>query len=161
MRQITDALSVGRSATYDRVNRALLAGYLVDLAGRKRGKKIAIGAALPDEDLFLPTGDDLVHLISATPAGQASGSTIDVTGDPSGRPGRPPQPADRGDLDLPDQTDAPQKLVAKTTNGSFALPGDDGFLETLEAAFDQGHLTAAEATERLWLHNLLSPAEGA
>src|SRR5262249_15135890 len=66
MKAVTDALSVGRSAAYDRVTRALSRGYLANVAGREeRARKIALGATLPGDDFFLPSGDELVRSVSA------------------------------------------------------------------------------------------------
>ena len=78
-------LQVGRTATYDRVNRALFAGYLVNLAKKdERGLKIAIGSPLPDAAGFLPTVDEVVvedHPDADTPVrevGQRPPSLVDV-----------------------------------------------------------------------------------
>ena len=107
MKAIVDALSVGRSAAYDRVSRALFHGYLVDIAGRnERGKKITISGPLPGEDTFLPTGDDLVRLSSETPTGHVSRSTVGTPADLSGRPGRPLVVGDEAYLDLLDRAHA-------------------------------------------------------
>jgi Protein of unknown function (DUF3631) len=58
----------------------------------------------------------------------------------------------------PARTDASRDLATTPGglggNGRPGL-GDDGFLELLEAAFDAGHITATEATERLHLHKLV------
>jgi hypothetical protein len=40
------------------------------------------------------------------------------------------------------------------------VAGDDGYLDLLEAAVDAGHVTPAEATARLWLHELLLEVAG-
>jgi hypothetical protein len=123
MKAIVDALAVGRSAAYDRINRALLHGYLIDLSGKnERGKKIALGGALPGEDLFLPTGDDLVRATSDTPTGHVFRSTIDDTDDTSGRPGRP--------------------LVI----------GDDGYLGLLDRALASGFVSERERRQRRRIH---------
>jgi hypothetical protein len=53
-------MKVGKSALYDRVNNALASGYIVDLQEQgKRGKKLALGAALPDDVSLLPEAADL------------------------------------------------------------------------------------------------------
>jgi hypothetical protein len=66
VREVTDRLKIGRTATYGRVKRALLAGYLVNVAPKgERGLKIALGAALPGDDSFLPTAEQLEELVSA------------------------------------------------------------------------------------------------
>jgi hypothetical protein len=123
VKAITEALFVGRSAAYDRIKRALYHGYLVDLAStNERGKKIAIGAALPDERLYLPTGDDIVRLVSYTRTGPADpAATANVDGS-SGRPGRP------------------------------IVFGDDGYLELLDRAVKNGHLLEHERRQRRLLH---------
>jgi hypothetical protein len=90
MKAITDALSVGRSAAYDRVTRALTRGYLLTVAGKdERTRKITLGAALPGEDLFLPSGEDLVRVASGPPSGRDSGSTIEPKHESSGSPACP------------------------------------------------------------------------
>jgi hypothetical protein len=64
---LTDRLGVGRSATYDRVRRALLKGYLVNEAAKdERGMKLVIGSPLPGADEFLPTSADVVRPLSDT-----------------------------------------------------------------------------------------------
>jgi hypothetical protein len=41
-------LGIGRSATYDRIHRALTAGYLANAAAKdERGYKLVVGADLP------------------------------------------------------------------------------------------------------------------
>jgi 5S rRNA maturation endonuclease (ribonuclease M5) len=61
VKKITDVLGIGRSATYDRVRRALGGGFLVNLAKEnERGLKIALGAESPAGGAFLPWPDDLV-----------------------------------------------------------------------------------------------------
>ena len=48
VKRIADRLEVGRSATYDRMRRALTAGFLVNVAKENEpGLKIALGAELP------------------------------------------------------------------------------------------------------------------
>jgi hypothetical protein len=132
MKAITDALSVGRSAAYDRVNRALFHGYLVDVAGRnERGKKIAIGGPLPGEDTFLPIADELVRLSSNSPTGHVSRSTADDVGDLSGRPGRP------------------------------VVVGDDAYLELLDRAHTGGYVTDRERRQRRLVHLAIRRAEAA
>jgi hypothetical protein len=123
MKAITDALSVGRSAAYDRVNRALFHGYLIDLADRnQRGKKIALGGGLPGEGGFLPTGEDLVRFSSDAPTGAVSRSTVSDISDSSGSPGRP------------------------------VVVGDDNYVELLDRALAGGFVTEREHRRRRLLH---------
>jgi 5S rRNA maturation endonuclease (ribonuclease M5) len=65
VRKIADELDIGLTATYDRVRRALFAGYLVDVATKEeRTKKIAVGASLPGEEEFLPSADAVFRSFS-------------------------------------------------------------------------------------------------
>jgi hypothetical protein len=141
MKMVTDALKVGRSAAYDRVRRALTKGYLVNLAGKdERALKIALGAALPGEDLFLPDGDAVVRFMSGSPTGQENGSTMRESDESSGSPGRP--------ADTPD----------KSRPGL----GDEDFPElVLSPAVKAGHITMREAEKRLELHRLVERSRSA
>ena len=50
MKKLVDQLSVGRSATYDRVKRALLGGYLANEATKEeRAWKLVLGSPLPND----------------------------------------------------------------------------------------------------------------
>jgi hypothetical protein len=86
VKKIIDRLGIGRSATYDRVNRALAAGFLANRAKKnERNSKIALGAELPTGGPFLPTPDDVfVRVMSGSPTGQTNGSTM-LCSVPSGR----------------------------------------------------------------------------
>jgi 5S rRNA maturation endonuclease (ribonuclease M5) len=65
VKQIADELEIGLTATYDRVRRALFAGYLVDVATKEeRTKKIVVGAPLPGEEEFLPSADAVFRSFS-------------------------------------------------------------------------------------------------
>jgi hypothetical protein len=93
---ISDALGIGRSATYDRIRDALRRGYLVNEAAKsERGYQLAIGAELPaaGED-FLPSPETIVRLSSGSPSGQNFGSTMHPDDASSGRPARPDDPVD-------------------------------------------------------------------
>jgi 5S rRNA maturation endonuclease (ribonuclease M5) len=94
VKKITDVLGIGRSATYDRVRRALGAGFLVNLAKEnERGLKIALGAELPAGGAFLPSPDDLVVRVSSGEAtGLANGVAMRNSEELSGSPGRPVNP---------------------------------------------------------------------
>ena len=72
MKKIADRLAIGRSATYDRVRRALAAGFLVNVAKEnERGLKIALGGELPPGGAFLPApGDLVVRVVSGESTGQ-------------------------------------------------------------------------------------------
>jgi hypothetical protein len=125
MKTIVDALGVGRSAAYDRVNRALVRGYLVNVADKdERTKKIAIGGALPGEDLFLPSGEELVRAMSGIPSGQVFGSTNGDVDDLSGIPGRPGQ----GTIPHGQQGNEDHSVRASGSKGGLPNFGDPEFL---------------------------------
>jgi hypothetical protein len=96
VKAIEGRLKVGRSATYDRIRRALVGGWLVNHAAKdERGLKLALGAELPSAvEGFLPEPEEVVRLCpdghldnqdAVLPAeiGELSGN--------SGRPVTPPQ----------------------------------------------------------------------
>jgi hypothetical protein len=65
-RQLEQELGVGRSATYDRIRRALQGGWLANTAGKdERGMRLVIGTPLPGDDEYLPTVDEVVRLTSS------------------------------------------------------------------------------------------------
>jgi hypothetical protein len=96
VKALTDRLGVGRSATYDRVKRALAAGYLVNEAKRdERGYKLGLGASLPEQQPFLPKPEDVeaeFRLLSGRPTGKENASTMRVDTEFSGIPGVPADP---------------------------------------------------------------------
>lgn len=129
---VTDRLGVGRSASYDRIRRGLLKGYLVDEAKRdERGKKLVLGAALPGADTFLPSPADVVRSLSGSPTGQPNPYQQTENGALSGCPARPADPPEER---------APTRL------------GDEMFPVLLADALRDGHITEAEAEERYELH---------
>lgn len=174
MKAITDALSVGRSAAYDRVNRALFRGYLANVASKnEQARKIAIGGALPGEELFLPSGEDLVRLSSGTPTGQDFGSTIVDSDGSSGSPGCPADPLDEVD---DDEIERLEHLVLGTLAEAFGPDGEasepvvfegaptagaPGFLEFLDRALAGGLITDRERRERRLVHFRIRGAEAA
>jgi hypothetical protein len=92
-KQLADQLGIGRSATYDRIRRALLAGYLVNDAGKdERGQKLVVGAALPSAATFLPSSEALVRWASGEgirtdePAPDAASEGVVRSSGPSGVP---------------------------------------------------------------------------
>ena len=95
--------------------------------------KLALGAELPaaGED-FLPSTTDIVRALSRRPSGQTPGSTTRVEEALSGSPARPGDSLD----------DSP-------------LPGDEMFPVLLADAVRGGHITTAEANERLEHHKLV------
>jgi hypothetical protein len=99
VKKITDRLGVGRSAAYDRVKRALAAGYLVNLSKEnERGLKIAVGAELPAAGAFLPAPHDLVVRVPSGGApGLANGLAERDSDELSGSPGRPDEEPDERD----------------------------------------------------------------
>jgi len=64
VRGIGDRLKIGMPATYDRVRRALFAGYLVDTSpSTERAKRIVLGAELPgDSSDYLPAPERVLEL---------------------------------------------------------------------------------------------------
>jgi hypothetical protein len=87
---LAEKLGVGRSATYDRIRRALMAGYLVNEACRdERGMQLAVGAQLPGADDFLPTPEDIVRHMSDWASGHENDLAMRVPDASSGRPARP------------------------------------------------------------------------
>ena len=95
---IIEHLDVGRSATYDRIRRAVLKGYLTNAALRgERGMRLVVGAPLPSENDFLPLPEAVVRAMSDRPAGHASGSTEHADDASSGCPVRPDAPETRAE----------------------------------------------------------------
>jgi hypothetical protein len=90
LKALQDRLEIGRSATYDRVRRALLKGFLVNGAGtHERGMRLLLGAPLPSGADFLPRPETVVHGMSGSQAGHRPGSTMPVDAGPSASPARP------------------------------------------------------------------------
>jgi Domain of unknown function (DUF3854) len=99
---LTARLGVGRSATYDRIRRALAKGYLVNEATKEeRRMRLVVGAPLPGGEDFLPSADAVVRVCPDDPPGQESGSTERVEAAMSGSPGRPADPPHEGDVTPP------------------------------------------------------------
>jgi hypothetical protein len=92
---LTDRLGIGRSATYDRIRRALVAGYLLNEANKdERGMKLVIGAPLPGADAFLPAPADVVRAMSGSAAGRQNPHEQKESAALSGSPARPADPPD-------------------------------------------------------------------
>ena len=103
---VAPRLEIGRSATYDRIKRALISGHLTNIASRnERAMKLTLGAALPLDDGFLPTTEMIVRAASGRNLGHAraasnpgSGSRVRASGQSGERapslvpPPRPPLP---------------------------------------------------------------------
>jgi hypothetical protein len=134
-KMLTDAMQVGRSATYDRVRNALNAGYLADQSSKdERGMQLVLGASLPgDAESYLPTVDEVVRVMSGGHPDDANPHQDDVSDELSGSPARP---ADTGDDGVP-------------------LPGDPGFRDFLNLMFEAGKITHRERHERRLLHDLV------
>ncbi len=97
---LTKRLGIGRSATYDRVHRALMHGYLANEATKEeRGMKLVPGTRLPGGEDFLPSVDEIVRHMSGRPPARCSGSTMRPDNGPSGCPGRPADTPDRDELE--------------------------------------------------------------
>ena len=89
-KKITDRLNVGKSAGYDRIKRALSAGYLINEAKEhERGMKIGMGADLPaGGEHFLPDPDTVLSESSPdSQTGQSNGlvepETVVLSGSPA------------------------------------------------------------------------------
>jgi hypothetical protein len=92
---LADRLGVGRSATYERIKRALFAGYLINEAGKdERGMKLVVGAPLPGADAFLPTPSEVVRVMSGSVTGRGNPHEQAGSEGSSGSPGRPVDPPD-------------------------------------------------------------------
>jgi hypothetical protein len=114
VKQLIDRLGIGQSATYDRVRRALRAGYLVNLAKKdERGMKLAVGAAMPGSEAFLPSAEDLLRLYSGQAPGTASPHEQTDSGASYGIPGLPVTSPENGSSPRPEETrsDAAQPLT--------------------------------------------------
>jgi hypothetical protein len=96
-KKLQDRLQVGRSATYDRIRRALTKGWVVNLAAKdERGLKLALGADLPDvAEGFLPPPEELSGSSPDGHLDDEKGHLPGVLGESSGSPGRPAAPPDR------------------------------------------------------------------
>jgi len=99
--QLTEAMRVGRSATYDRIKHALNGGYLANEAKTdERGMKLVLGTDLPgDSDSYLPTVDAVVRAMSGRATGLANPLSYEFFDRSSGSPGRPADPPDE-DIDF-------------------------------------------------------------
>jgi hypothetical protein len=103
-KKITDRLNVGKSAGYDRIKRALSAGYLINEAKEhERGMKIVMGADLPaGGEHFLPDPDTVLSGSSPdSQTGQSNGlvepETLGLSRSP-GCPATPPVSDDEDEL---------------------------------------------------------------
>jgi hypothetical protein len=142
---LVDHLGVGRSAAYDRIRRALFAGYLVNEASKsERGYKLAVGSPLPGSEDFLPSPAEVVRVLSGRPPGQRTPDSIRVSETLSGSPGRPADP--------------PDERLPETSEGVRPLPpglGDEMYPVLLADAARDGHITSKEFEERYALHKLV------
>jgi hypothetical protein len=88
---LIDRLEVGRSATYDRVRRALAGGYLQDQSKRnERGYRLVLGSTLPGHAGFLPEPEALVvQASSERPPDEETAGTGTDSDTTSGSPARP------------------------------------------------------------------------
>lgn len=146
MKDISARLNVGRSATYDRVRRALMAGYLVDLATREeRGMKLAPGSVLPSGDDYLPSVHEIVRASSDDPSGLANRGARHEPAQSSGCPVRPA-------TDDPVQADPD---YYRTVLVRPPLVGDDGYLPWLFERFGRELLTGREWQRFSRAHELL------
>lgn len=69
---VEERLAIGRGATYDRIGRALLVGYLVNVTKEgERGKKLRPGQPLPDEPEFLPSSAGVEALVRSLSDGRS------------------------------------------------------------------------------------------
>jgi Toprim domain len=100
---VLDRLPVGRSEGYVRINAAEAAGYLVNLAERRRPKKLVLGRPVPDADSepeFLPSPESVVRWQSGegdrtdsslnhAPGSDLSGSPVSPVEPPKERENQP------------------------------------------------------------------------
>jgi hypothetical protein len=92
---LIDHLGVGRSAAYDRIRRALFAGYVSNETGKnERGYKLVIGSPLPGDEAFLPSPAEVVRHMSGTPIRTNKPHEHVDSERLSGSPGRPANPPD-------------------------------------------------------------------
>ena len=90
---VISRLELGRSAGYDRIKRALSAGYLINLAARgERAMKLTPGAPLPSDGDFLPAVETLVRVMSGSRLGHAAPERPRDSTARSGSPARPAAP---------------------------------------------------------------------
>lgn len=89
-------LNVGSSATYDRIRRALAAGYLVNEARPGERMRLAVGEPLPGGGDFLPTAAQFVRVRSGRQPAQANPHGDSGSERLSGIPGVPVNPPDEG-----------------------------------------------------------------
>jgi 5S rRNA maturation endonuclease (ribonuclease M5) len=138
-RALAERLGVGRSATYDRIRRAILKGYLVNEAKKdERGMKLVAGAPLPGAEDFLPSREEIVRASSGHPTGQSFGTTMRPSEGSSGRPVCPVSPLDER-----------------------PLIGDEMYSLLLADAVQNGHLTDIEAEQQHALHEAVVVARTA
>jgi hypothetical protein len=104
-KQLTDAMQVGRSATYDRVGNALKGGYLADHSSKdERGMQLLLGASLPgDAESYLPTVEEVVRLMSGRHPDDANPHQQEASEALSGRPASPADVGGNGKPGLGDE----------------------------------------------------------
>ena len=91
---VAPRLGIGRSASYDRIKRALASGHLTNLAGRnERTIRLALGEALPGEGGFLPAAKTIVRATSGGSHGHRFRGALLDRGIESERPAHPDDPA--------------------------------------------------------------------
>ena len=130
--------------------------------------KIVMGADLPAGGAFLPSPDDLVVRVSS---GRAPGLANDLTvrdfEELSGSPGCPADPDDEEALGPDLDFNAPRRIPIlgnvlsdpkEHSIGWQAEKRDDDYVDLLEAAHLNGHVTDQEASEAYQLHKLVAGA---
>lgn len=153
-KDLIDRLRVGQSACYDRIRRALRAGYLVNEAAKnERGMRLVLGAALPGEDDFLPSVEDVFRVDSRSapgnenPYGERESEACSAI---------PAIPVDPPEEPAEDTSEADYWAEPIRSLGAALRLGDEGFPElVLARALRAGHITEAEANERYALHKLV------
>jgi hypothetical protein len=126
VKKIADRLAVGRSATYDRIRRALAAGFLVNAAKEgERGLKIALGAELPAGGEFLPSPAEVVRSRPDGAPGLANDITMRDSDELSGSPGRP--------AGVPDAAQSPAGRSAAMTDEAQILREAQDLVDAGEA----------------------------
>ena len=103
-KDLIDRMGVGQSAGYDRIHRAVRAGYLTNEANKnERGMKLVAGAPLPGEEEFLPSVEDVFRVDSGQAPGKANPHEQTASDVLSGIPGvsadPPDEVADRDEIE--------------------------------------------------------------
>ena len=168
-KELQGRMDVGRSATYDRIKIALAGGYLANETKKdERGYRLVLGSPLPgDAESYLPTVEDVVRESSGRATGRGNPYSETDSCALSGRPGRPAgtqENAESDDIDFGSDDDEDIEVDGDDDGDDidFGPPrripviGDDDYVDLLEAAHTNGHLTDKEAARRYRLHKAIA-----